>query len=491
MKKHFYFLLMAALVCGLSLSVTSCKDDDKNDDNGGGESGENLGPQNEQNEVATKFWSVVGELVDMDEFTEDYKSATFEPTIGVEDPTDPQARVVYTNSAAAAAERFANLVNIDGITEETTTKSWSDSEVGTLTYTKVTDGTAWATVDVKIKQVPHLTKIIYREPSQTDENGGVKGNAAAYYRFGDIIWRNNANNQKEYWICVRPAFDPEGKGDSHWVSISPVPKKNQWSWTYENKKKGVKRTYVLPTGLKENEEHMQNFAEMLFAIFHPKIWNNNVTRWASTDKKGNPKGLKIFHDFHSDKVKYHNMFFWQNVRNAWSNPQFELPYDRGEICKTVFGMSFEELKENFDNNGLYLLYKGYSWVKGNAPTLYQAHYVNGTKINELNMQTPNPLLQVKAAVYNSSDPKLDIEFNIATECTLEKPYIVNEKFFGDTYPRFIIRHATGAELNKKGSYDNRKPMNGVYQVYRYYTEHINSTNKPEETEGNEADVYAN
>ena len=32
MKKHFYFLLMAALVCGLSLSVTSCKDDDKNDE---------------------------------------------------------------------------------------------------------------------------------------------------------------------------------------------------------------------------------------------------------------------------------------------------------------------------------------------------------------------------------------------------------------------------------------------------------------------------
>ena len=27
MKKNFYFLLMAALVCGLSLSVTSCKDE--------------------------------------------------------------------------------------------------------------------------------------------------------------------------------------------------------------------------------------------------------------------------------------------------------------------------------------------------------------------------------------------------------------------------------------------------------------------------------
>ena len=38
MKKNFYFLLMAALVCGLSLSVTSCKDDDK-DNNGGTDTG--------------------------------------------------------------------------------------------------------------------------------------------------------------------------------------------------------------------------------------------------------------------------------------------------------------------------------------------------------------------------------------------------------------------------------------------------------------------
>jgi hypothetical protein len=37
MKKQFNLLLMAALVCGLSLSVTSCKSDD-DDDNGGDES---------------------------------------------------------------------------------------------------------------------------------------------------------------------------------------------------------------------------------------------------------------------------------------------------------------------------------------------------------------------------------------------------------------------------------------------------------------------
>ena len=37
MKKNlFRYSLMAALVCGLSLSVTSCKDDDNDNGNGGG-----------------------------------------------------------------------------------------------------------------------------------------------------------------------------------------------------------------------------------------------------------------------------------------------------------------------------------------------------------------------------------------------------------------------------------------------------------------------
>ena len=37
MKKNVFNLwFLAALVCGMSLSVTSCKDDDKNDNGGNG-----------------------------------------------------------------------------------------------------------------------------------------------------------------------------------------------------------------------------------------------------------------------------------------------------------------------------------------------------------------------------------------------------------------------------------------------------------------------
>ena len=62
----------------------------------------------------------------------------------------------------------------------------------------------------------------------------------------------------------------------------------------------------------------------------------------------------------------------------------------------------------------------------------------------------------------------DIEFNIATTCTMEQPYIVNEKFFGDTHRRFIIRHATGAELAKPKKFNKDEPISTLTEIYRYY-----------------------
>jgi hypothetical protein len=479
MKKNFYFMLLAALVCWLSLSVTSCKSDDDNSNDD-----EDVvftdGPQDTQDETVAKFWNVVGELVDKDDFTNDYKDKTFEPIIGVEDPNNPQARIVYTNSPAIAAERFANLVDLDPeqMTEETETYPWNDPEVGTLTYNKVTDGTAWATVDVKIQQVPKLERIIYRSPSQGDQNGGVTNHERAYYRFGDIISCQNSDPEGnlEYWICVRPAFDIEGKGDSHWISFSPLPKKNLYSWTYKNvnKKKNinVQRTYVLPTGLGTSEEHMQNFAELLYAIFHPRTWWNNIGMYSGWDKRDNPTGLRFFHDFHAYNMKYHNMCFWKNVQNR---------YLWDELFEKIFGLNYDEMQKIVDKDGLYLLYNGKTWKSGNAPTLYQAHYSNTPGGYNANMHTQK-LSKVKKAVYNEKDPSKDIELDVST-CTLEKPYYINEKFFGDSHPRFIVRHATAAELHIGKNYDNRNRINGSTEVYRYYSSYQVDGKTPEVTEG--------
>jgi hypothetical protein len=473
MKRNYYFLLLAALVFGLSFSVTSCKSDDDNSNDDEGEVFTD-GPQNPDDETATKFWSVAGELVGLDEYTDDYKSKEFEPTIGIEDPNNSQVRIVYTNSAEAAAERFAHLVNLDAeqVTEVTTEKEWKDDAVGTLTYKKITDGTAWATVDVKIKQIPKLEKIIYRSPTQGDENGGVTGGKRAYYRFGDVLSRNNADGKLEYWICVRPAFDPEGKGDSHWISVSPLPKDNLYTWTYKNvnkkKKINVQRTYVLPTGICTSEEHMQNLAEMLFAIIHPDTWYDNVDKYAGDTKKS----MKIFHDFHKSKIKYHNSHFWWSVQTLWLYK---------DIYEKVFGMSFISLWNLIDKDGLYLLYNGKTWKSGSAPTLYQAHYFNTPGGIHANMQTEKPFSKVTKAVYNEKDPSKDIELDVST-CTLEKPYYVNEKFFGDSHPRFIVRYATADQLFKPNrNYDNSKVLSNLTQYYVYYDLVDTGTNKPEVT----------
>ncbi|MBP5339647.1 MAG: hypothetical protein J6Z14_10185, partial [Prevotella sp.] len=223
MKKIFNFWLMAALVCGLSIGVASCKDDDNDGD---GKTPEEQAQ--EQGTKAMKFYQVVSQLADLSEMTDStYESQTFEPIIGEESQNDQLTRIVATNDMETAAARFANLTGAD-VTASTASYTYSDPDVGTLTYTKTTDGSSWATVDVDIKQVPHLTRIVYCTPAQMGENGKFEG--TAYYRFGDVIKRRyvskNLTEVAEYWICVRPAFGPEGKGDSHWISVGMLPADN-------------------------------------------------------------------------------------------------------------------------------------------------------------------------------------------------------------------------------------------------------------------------
>ena len=188
MKKIFSFGLMAVLVCGISMSVASCKDD--NDSKSEEQQAEE---QKVQATKALKFYDVVSHLADlsaMDDAT--YESQTFEPIIGEESQNDPLTRVVATNNLETAAMRFADIVGLtvgSGFPASTTSYTWNDPDVGTLTWTRSTDGSSWATVDVDIKQVPHLTKIVYCTPEQMGDNGKFSG--TAYYRFGDVIKRNH------------------------------------------------------------------------------------------------------------------------------------------------------------------------------------------------------------------------------------------------------------------------------------------------------------
>ena len=471
MKKHFYFLLMAALVCGLSLSVTSCKDDDK--DNNGGQSEEQQEQQAlEQQDLDNARIAVLDHLADIDEASDSvqsYMSQTFEPGIGLPDGDNESVRIVNTNTMELAAERFANIVGAS-IDEDTPSYTWADEKMGTMTYTKITDGTAWATVDVNIRQVPKLQKIIYRAPEMGDENGGFKGRA--YYRFGDVVERHNyvdlSSYKYEYWVCVRPAFGPEGKEDSHWACFERLTTNNYFIHTFKDQK------WWIPKGLGEDLEHMQNLAEMLYAILNPEEWEANVLN------NSNNKKMKMFHDFDKNKEAYHNKYFWQNVCKGWdqkayidwntdADPDKNWEREKFDIWKILFNTTKEEMRKqiNDPNIGLNLLYKGYSWVskKNLEVHLWQASYKNGTGINS-NMHTvtkTEPKAKLKGIYFDCRKMGGDL-----------KDYI--HFFNNDGKMRWCVRFATGKELLDKGvkysvksSLFKKKVLeNESSTIYRYY-----------------------
>lgn len=436
-----------------------------------------------------RYWSVVGQLVSMEDITPDYGNKKYTPIIGTEDPSEPGTRIVAVNDLQAAVERYNSLTGA-GITEETATHTFSDKVVGTLVWNKKSDNSAWAVVDVSIPSVPSLQRIVYRSPEQGDTNGSVGNGYRAYYRFGDVVSRTRvADGVTEYWICVRPAFHHEGKGQSHWVSISPLPAANVWPYNDPDvngpfvASNGL--SYGMPYGLRDDLEWAGDLAEMLFAICKPDDWFQNIGYYYSENLFG-PNGLRIFNDFHKKYLDYHNQYFWKNVQKAWSA-------QGKNLFVRVFGKDQSWFNEAVAEGGpgINLLYKGHSWwtKTGNSPQLWEATYksVNDNSHKNLNMHglaTRKPKSQV-VNKNNPDDAATNYAFDVKTECTQQKPYIVKPYFFGDDQPRFIYRYALGEELSNDGKEDPCFPLHGVTTVYRYYDEYEKGTHdndKPEITQ---------
>ena len=253
MNKYFYYVLSAIFVMGLGMGIASCSDDDKNS-------------------------TLITQLTDERKAPEDWEAKTFEPTIGSAVEGDPYTRVVATNTMESAAASFAELAdNPPGFNETTIGFNYSIEGMGTLSYQRGSEnGQYLAQVTVDLKQVPHLKKILYQTPEQSGNNSSFSG--TAYYRFGDVVM----DGEGYYWICVRPAFGKEGKQDSHWLCLSrTLPDKNLAPY-----KTSTGNQNYLPTGLGSSTKHMQNGAEMFYAMMHPDDWHNNLSGSPKTSTSG-------------------------------------------------------------------------------------------------------------------------------------------------------------------------------------------------------------
>ena len=480
--KHRFFLSISLVLCA---GLVACTKDYEPAP---------LGPDGHQKLSADQvFWNVVGKIVGMDQMTPDYKGKTFSPIIGEE--TEPGVRVVSVNSLRAAVDRFNGLTGAN-IDVNTPSYTWSNSEVGSITRNKGDGTTAWGTADLALPSVPSLTRIIYRSPEQGDTNGGVEGGIRAYYRFGDVISRTRPADKKgdvefpaitEYWVCVRPAFHPEGKGESHWVSLSPLPRENVWPYYSDDYNYGPYpgsngNGYGCPYDLGDDLEWLQDFNEMLHAIItagaNPQNFGNWYTNANNYYHEGwfGADGLLIFNDFTKENLQYHNDFFWQNVKNGWNRFDIFTKLLGAEADGTKHDQAWVSSRVQNGGRGLNYLHTGYSWWTwfSNDLDLYQATYKSAVTDDhkQLNMHSVENKTVTKQVTNpsNKTDAATNIPFNVKTECSPERPFVINEKFFGDKEPRFIYRYATGQQLAKMGggTWHAQFALQGFQEVYRYY-----------------------
>jgi hypothetical protein len=412
--------MMAAMAASLCWGTISCKSDDDNNGNNGNE------PTEAQYEQQQLGWDIITQLSDERTAPADWENKTFEPTIGVAKDDDPYTRIVMTNDVATAATRYGDLVGLE-IDESTTGYQFSLDGLGSLNYQRGSENDQYlAQVSVDIKQMPHLKKILYQTEKQSGLNASLTG--TAYYRFGDVV----QDEFGSYWICVRPSFSLEGKGDSHWMSTSfPLPDENIYHYKGSNS-----FDYFLPTGLGKSTEHMQNMVEMLFAMLYPDQWMHNLM--------SSPK-LPMFHDFSTKRMKYHNIYFWQRVDKAWQEQK---------LYENLLDMTRANAAYYISSKGVDIVYRGYTWPYGSGWNggVYYAHYQNGDGNLEKNMHG------VKYLTKKRDLNTLPLDFRNGFDY----------RIFGDKELfRFLVRYKTGKQLSKNKVYNPKTSINGCKDIYVY------------------------
>jgi len=259
MNKPWTYLLMATLVVGLGMNVTSCKDD--NDDENNERTPEEIAqdPYAKESEAADALYRLVSQLSICDSLPNDWKTATFEPKAGkVLDQSQPRVRTIAVNNAAEAVARYNSLTGKE-LPATTITDTYTVTGVGTLQLNVGGAGTI-ATIDVDVKQMPQLAQLRLVSVADMGENGHFKGEP--YYCFGDVVMDQDSC----YWICVRPAFSPNGKEDTHWMSFHLTDKNIKTCY------KGGCYEQKYPVDLGVNKEKMHYLAQLMNVLAYPYIY---------------------------------------------------------------------------------------------------------------------------------------------------------------------------------------------------------------------------
>ena len=263
MKKNFYFLLMAALVCCLSLSVTSCsKDDDKNDNgNEDQETYEGLSTlENDQLADLIAAWTDANR----DELNGTaWLNNKYEPTVGLAlDESDPGLRYIEAGTVEEADSTAASMLSTLGIDyEKPAGFTYNNNQVGTIEYSHG-EGNTLGSISVKIQQIPVLREI--RLVKELGENAKAK---KPYYKCGDIVKYKN-----RFYVCVsKHKYGQEARFIT--LNDQDTHTKGKFTW------KGVGNDTVYNDDMAKAEvlgDWLEN------VVCNGTMWNSVVSRMNST-----------------------------------------------------------------------------------------------------------------------------------------------------------------------------------------------------------------
>ena len=446
MKRNFYFLFLAALVCCLSLSVTSCKSDDDNSNSGG----DNELVEDGLSEEDALAWSWVSVLTDETTQAADWQSKSYDVTIGLQSSNDESARLIIVSDLDEAKTNFASIAGC-APEELNGSKTVSAGNLGSMTWNISEPGAPnIATVEVKSKLLK-ITKLIYCTEEQSPDNASnITGNC--YYRLGDVV----EDKDGFYWVCVQPSFLGKKNNDSYWVNIFNAAESGRGKNTgklpgipaanicskWNNKKDYNSNTIMLPTGLKENRQQNYNLANLIWALINPDDYLNNIKK-SATGLAGLPS-------------KYHGQQYVKMVNEKWK--EFG-------IYEKLFNRTKEQMGE-FD--AFYFFYNGYHWKRGTTAGVWMYLSEGYEPKYSGSLNNDDILFEMKKAGYGfdvrryASDPKQD------TKCaSTNQQKMAPAKQFDYDNAYWVIRVVTGKQLDK--NYNHYKEMGSVWTIYSFNT----------------------
>ena len=378
---------MAALVGSFGLSVTACSDDD--DDNKGNEELKADDPYAKNGDQATSLFRVVGTLAELDSLPDNWQTATFEPTKGkVLDASKPLVRSLAVANLAEAVSMFRTLTG-ENIAENATSASWNKDGVGSLKFTATNASNETAVIDVNIKQMPKLTQLRLVPASAMGENGSFTGDP--YYHIGDVV--KDADGR--FWICVRSAWSPASKEDTHWVSMQLLSTDSKQTKLKKNireikAKAGKNGLHKIQQQLANSEEtkHLKYFAQLMYILNYPDQYAENCVKGEIMEDGLGDLGVQAHPIRYVKKLAQ----YW-NSKDIWSKV---MPGVIGNSTKTT-------VTKDYFKKAFTMLYYGHDFSSlgmGNDCTIYTCEQSG----KALSVQT----LGKKTWTYNSSaDNKYD------------------------------------------------------------------------------------